>query len=75
LSEAVDPQEVLILLSQRTHAAVEDLVEVESVGELQLKGFSRPLPPVDVVRLRSADAPAGDRPVRQADEAIAPARQ
>lgn len=44
-----------ILLSQRAHAAVEDLVEVESVGELSLKGFSRPIPAVNVLAIRRAE--------------------
>ena len=38
-----------ILLSQRAHAMVEDLVEVEPVGELTLKGMSRPVPASNVV--------------------------
>jgi adenylate cyclase len=33
-----------ILLGQRTYAAVEGSFEVESAGELELKGFSRPMP-------------------------------
>lgn len=41
-----------ILISQRVHAAVEDLVEAEPVGELVLKGFSRPVPAYNVARLR-----------------------
>jgi adenylate cyclase len=54
-----------ILLSQRTHAAVEDLVDAEPVGDLTLKGFSRPVPAVNVVALRPApvgspeDVPVG----------------
>ena len=40
-----------ILLSQRVHAAVEGEVEVESVGELSLKGISRPVPAVNVTLL------------------------
>ena len=32
-----------ILVSQRTFAAVEDLVEAEPAGELTLKGFVRPV--------------------------------
>jgi len=44
-----------ILLSQRAYAAVEDLVEVESVGELTLKGFSRPVPAVNVLAIRNAE--------------------
>jgi class 3 adenylate cyclase len=43
-----------ILLSQRAFAAVEEIVEAESVGELALKGFSRPVPAVDVIALRNA---------------------
>jgi class 3 adenylate cyclase/CheY-like chemotaxis protein len=42
-----------ILLSQRAHAAVEELVETESVGDLALKGMSRPVPGINVVGLRS----------------------
>ena len=42
-----------ILLNPRAHAAVEELVEVEEVGALQLKGFARPIPTVNVVGLRS----------------------
>ena len=43
-----------ILLSQRAFAAVEEMVEAESVGELALKGFSRPVPAVNVIALRNA---------------------
>ena len=43
-----------ILLSQRAFAAVEEVVEAELVGELTLKGFSRPVPAVDVLALRNA---------------------
>jgi class 3 adenylate cyclase/CheY-like chemotaxis protein len=45
-----------ILLSQRMHAAVEGDVEVESVGELNLKGISRPVPAVNVTALRAVPA-------------------
>jgi adenylate cyclase len=38
-----------ILLSQRAHAMVEGMVEVESVGELTLKGMSRPVAASNVV--------------------------
>jgi class 3 adenylate cyclase len=38
-----------ILLGQRTYAAVEDLIEVEPAGELELKGISRPVPAYLVV--------------------------
>ena len=45
-SQAAENQ---ILLSQRAHAMVEGVVEAESVGELTLKGFSRPVPATNVV--------------------------
>ncbi len=41
-----------ILLSQPAFAAVEEVVEAESVGELALKGFSRPVPALNVIALR-----------------------
>lgn len=41
-----------ILVSQRVYAAVEDLVEVEPSGELTLKGFLKPVPTFNVVRLK-----------------------
>jgi class 3 adenylate cyclase len=57
-----------ILLSPRSHAAVEDVVEVEAVGELQLKGFSRPIEPLNVLGLRRRASPRnGGAPVRAAD--------
>lgn len=40
-----------ILLSPRSYAAIEDLVDVEPVGELSLKGFSRPVAPLNVLRM------------------------
>ena len=43
-----------ILISQRVHAAVAELVEVEPVGELNLKGFHRPIAAFSVSALRSA---------------------
>ena len=45
-----------ILLSQRAFAAVEDLVVGESIGEVSLKGFSRPVPVHNVVGLREEAA-------------------
>jgi class 3 adenylate cyclase len=42
-----------ILLPQRVLGSVEDLVEVEFVGELTLKGFHRPVPAYNVLRLKS----------------------
>jgi class 3 adenylate cyclase len=41
-----------ILLNPRAHAAVEQLVDVQSVGDLALKGFARPIPTVNVLALR-----------------------
>ncbi|OGK95504.1 MAG: guanylate cyclase [Candidatus Rokubacteria bacterium RIFCSPHIGHO2_02_FULL_73_26] len=41
-----------ILISQRVLGAVEDLVEVEALGGLTLKGFARPVPAFDVRALR-----------------------
>ncbi len=47
--EATDGQ---ILISQRTLAAVEPLVEMESAGELALKGFVRPVAAYSILRLK-----------------------
>jgi adenylate cyclase len=47
--EASDGQ---ILISQRTLADVEDEAEVEEVGPLTLKGFARPVPTYNVLRLK-----------------------
>ena len=55
-SAAADGQ---ILLSPRSHDEVDGLVDVESVGELTLKGFSRPISPMNVLRVREdVSAPA-----------------
>ena len=40
-----------ILLNPRAYAAVEELVETEDVGALELKGFARPIPTVNVLGL------------------------
>jgi class 3 adenylate cyclase/putative methionine-R-sulfoxide reductase with GAF domain len=42
-----------ILISQRLYAAVEDLVDVEPVRDVTLKGFSRPVATTNVVGLRT----------------------
>jgi DNA-binding response OmpR family regulator len=42
-----------ILISRRMVGTVEDLVEVEPVGELMLKGFLRPVTVFNVVRLKN----------------------
>ncbi|MFQ5521800.1 MAG: adenylate/guanylate cyclase domain-containing protein, partial [Candidatus Methylomirabilia bacterium] len=41
-----------VLVSQRVLGMVEELVEVEPAGELSLKGFHRPVPAYDVLRLK-----------------------
>ncbi len=43
-----------ILISQRVNAAAATLVDVEPAGHLELKGFSRPVPAYNIVRLREA---------------------
>jgi adenylate cyclase len=48
-----------ILLNPRAHAAVESLVETEPVGQLQLKGFSRAIPTVNVVGPLASSAGEG----------------
>jgi class 3 adenylate cyclase len=47
-----------ILITGRVHGAVEDIVEVERVGELVLKGFHRPVAAFNVSGLRNAEASA-----------------
>jgi class 3 adenylate cyclase len=62
LSSAAKPGQ--ILLSPRSRAEVEGLFDLEEVGELQLKGFSRPIMAVNVLGPRSnaqARARAGER--------------
>jgi adenylate cyclase len=41
-----------ILITQRVCTAIEDLAQVESVGELTLKGLSKPVPAFNVVELK-----------------------
>jgi class 3 adenylate cyclase len=49
-----------ILVSQRVYAAVEALVEAELLGELELKGFHRPVTVYNVAALKEVeDADAG----------------
>jgi len=40
------------LLSQRAHAALEELVEANLIGDLQIKGFTRPIKVYELLRLR-----------------------
>ena len=50
LSDAAAPGEILV--SQRTHAMIDDRVRSESVPDLQLKGLSRPVVTLRVLALR-----------------------
>jgi class 3 adenylate cyclase len=43
-----------LLISQRVVGAVEEFVEVEPVGDLTLKGFSRPIATYNVTRVRAS---------------------
>jgi adenylate cyclase len=43
-----------ILVSQRIYSAVEAIVEAEMVGELSLKGFSRPILGYNIIALKEA---------------------
>jgi class 3 adenylate cyclase len=45
-----------ILVSQRVRGTIEALAEAEPVGELALKGFSRPVPAFNVVGLTTPEA-------------------
>ncbi len=45
-----------ILISQRVYAMVENLVEVEPLGDLALRGFLKPVPAFNVVGLREPGA-------------------
>ena len=44
-----------ILVTHRVFMDVEDLVEVEPIGELTLKGFLKPVPAFNVTGLKPAD--------------------
>jgi adenylate cyclase len=54
-SEAAPGQ---ILVTQRVLAGIEEIVVSEPVGELTLKGFSRPTPTFDIKGLNSARVPS-----------------
>ena len=43
-----------ILISQRLLAKADDLVEPEPVGDLHLKGFLKPVPAFNVLRLKGS---------------------
>ena len=51
---AARPRPNQILLNQRAHAVVEGTVDVESVGELTLKGISRPVSAANVIGVSAA---------------------
>ncbi len=51
LSDAAEADEILV--SQRIRAVLDDEIECESAGVLQLKGFSRPVPAFKVIGPRS----------------------
>lgn len=52
LCDAAEPWQVLV--SQRVHSAVEDVAVARPVGELPLRGLSRPVPAFDVAGLDAA---------------------
>jgi hypothetical protein len=56
LCDESDPGQILV--GQRVHAAVEDLVAAEPVGELALRGFLRPVPAYNVLGFRGDTRPA-----------------
>ena len=47
-----------ILISRRVHAGAEEIIKAEALGELTLRGFSRPAPVYNVVGLDAARAGA-----------------
>lgn len=49
-----------ILITESVHAAIEELADVERVGELTLKGFLKPVPVLQVVALKQATADQSD---------------
>jgi adenylate cyclase len=49
-----------ILIAQRLYAEVEDAIDVESVGEFELKGFQRPVSAFNVVAIRETAAELSD---------------
>jgi len=48
-----------ILMSQRVYAMVEAFVDAEPLGELTLRGFHRPIPAFNLIRLKEAESPDG----------------
>ena len=60
-----------ILVTQRVYALVEDLVEAEAVGELPLKGFTRPVPAFNVVGLKAPGSEELPMPIKETNEDLA----
>jgi class 3 adenylate cyclase len=56
LCDAADAGKILV--SQRVHAAVDDLVVSNQVSELPLKGFSRPVTAYEIIALDAAPVPS-----------------
>src|SRR6266699_1121425 len=50
LSTSAGPGQILV--SQRLFAAVEDRIDAQTVGEIELKGFTRPIAAYEVLGLR-----------------------
>jgi class 3 adenylate cyclase len=68
-----------ILVSQRVRAILGDRVEAESVGELALKGFSRPTPAFNLLTVHAGESsertePVGDLPAGRATRPVGPSR-
>jgi class 3 adenylate cyclase len=57
-----------ILISEAVYAAVEEIAEVEPVGALSLKGFPKPVPVLQVVRLKEGAPAEAPNAIHQADE-------
>ncbi len=49
-----------ILITESVHAAIDQLVKVDCIGELTLKGFPKPVPVLQVVALKHATANPSD---------------
>jgi class 3 adenylate cyclase len=58
-----------IVIAQRAYTSVEHVVEAVALGELSLKGFTRPVAAYDVLRWRVEQANA-DAPVRQPESEL-----
>ncbi len=48
-----------IMLTQRVYADVEDLAEVEPFGDLDLKGFAKPVPTLNLLALKEGATGCG----------------